>query len=132
MTGQEFTAGVHHIAVLVDDLAIAERFYCDVVGLALDRRHFGEDGHMRSIWLNLGHGAILMLELATDKGERQARGLSPGWHMLAFRIRADQRTSLIKHLQTHGIPITGETPHTIYIKDPCGNRVGFSHWPEQS
>src|SRR5689334_772473 len=58
---------VHHVAVLVADLARAERFYGGVLGLAVIKRHDDARGAPRSIWFALGDetGAFLAVELAT-------------------------------------------------------------------
>src|SRR5688572_20727804 len=58
-------AAVHHLALLVDDLPAAERFYRDVLGLPVLRRWPDADGGERSVWLDLGGGAFLALERAT-------------------------------------------------------------------
>jgi len=54
---------VHHVAIKVLDLARAERFFVQTLGLVVVRRWPAPDGHgERSLWLDLGAGAFLALE----------------------------------------------------------------------
>ncbi len=113
---------IHHLALLVQDLARAERFYTQVLGLAVLRRW-----DERSVWLDLGQGAFLALERAS--GPRSDEG---GWHMAALTIGPTERATWISRLAAAGHPIFDSTPYTIYVRDPEGNRVGLSHWPQAS
>lgn len=101
---------LHHLAISVRDLEIAEKFYAGVLGLPVMSRQPG-----KSVWLDLG-GAILMLE----KGAGGA-----GTHVLALRISREQRATWAAK-----IPVEGQTAYTIYTRDPDGNRVGLSHYPD--
>lgn len=116
-------AGLHHIAVLVENLERAAAFYENVLGLPVLERH---DGGARSIWLKAGE-AILMLERA-ERGPRRGPQ-APGWHLIALRIDAAERERVEAHLGAHGVDIVDRTDYTLYIEDPEGNRVGLSHYP---
>jgi len=122
--------GVHHVAVKVADLARAEAFYVGVLGLPVLRRWPSADGSRdRSIWLDLGAGAFLAIE--RSEGEVPAKSENaPGIHLLALRIRCDDRQSWIAKLAQAGFPIYQHTDFTIYAQDPEGNRIGLSHWGE--
>ena len=50
--------GHHHLAIQVKDLAAAERFYVQVLGLRVLRRWPFDDGRPgeRSVWLSVGRG----------------------------------------------------------------------------
>jgi catechol-2,3-dioxygenase len=127
------TGGVHHIAVLVRDLAVMETFYREVLGLPVLRR----DGQ-RSVWLDLGAGAFLALETspvsaaaaapatAGDDGER------PGLHLLALRIARDERDAWARRFAEAGVDVYRRTAYTLYVRDPEGNRLGVSHFPEEA
>jgi glyoxylase I family protein len=124
--------GFHHLAIKVRDLAAAERFYCEILELPVQRRWPSSDGQGdRSLWLDLGAGAFLALERATlertplDEEE-------PGLHLVALRIERDQRQAWIERLAGKGVPLYRQTDYTIYVRDPEGNRIGLSHWPEAS
>ena len=120
---------LHHLAIKVRDLAAAERFYCEVLGLPVQRRWPSDDGQGRSLWLDLGAGAFLALERATlarvPLGEED-----PGLHMVALRIERHERRAWIERLTAAGAPPYRQTDFTIYVRDPEGNRIGLSHWPE--
>ncbi len=119
---------IHHLAILVADLAGAEAFYCGVLGFRIERRWAEKDGTTRSIWLKVGNDALLMLEKAEPKAARRAEG-GGGWHMLAFTIDATDRARLEAKLAKRGIAIEGRTDYTLYFRDPEGNRLALSHWP---
>jgi catechol 2,3-dioxygenase-like lactoylglutathione lyase family enzyme len=124
---------VHHIAIKAVDLPRLERFYCDVLGLSVLRRWPAPDGAGdRSVWLDLGAGGIeafLALERASQP--RPALGEEePGLHMLAMRITRDDRDAWIDRLGQAGVAVYRQTDYTIYVKDPEGNRIGLSHWPD--
>ncbi len=121
---------VHHLALKAMDLPRMERFYRDVLGLAVVRRWPAPDGQGdRSVWLDLGAGTFLALERATQP--RQPPGEEePGLHMLALRIARAERVDWIRKLGEAGAPLYRHTDYTIYVKDPEGNRIGLSHWPD--
>lgn len=121
-------AGVHHVALLVRDLARAERFYRDVLGLAVLRRWPAEAGGERSVWLDLGGGTFLALERAGD--QPPADDAAPGWHLLALRIARAERAAWARRLEAAGVPVYRRTPFTLYVRDPEGNPVGLSHHPD--
>ena len=119
---------VHHIAVLVEDLALAEAFYTGVLGLRVDRRWPDEKGGTRSVWLALGRDAILMLERAKPGAKRRADD-GAGWHLLALTIAAADRDRIESQLRRKGVTIEKKSDYTLYVRDPEGNRIGLSHYP---
>jgi glyoxylase I family protein len=122
-------SGTHHIAVKVADLARAESFYVSVLGLPVSRRWPSADGRQdRSVWLDLGAGAFLALERG-EKGPQKSENAS-GIHLLALRIRRDEREAWASKLAEAGYAVYHQTSFTIYVQDPEGNRIGLSHWPE--
>jgi len=121
----------HHLAVQVADLGACERFYTEVLGLPVLRRWPAEAGGDRSVWLSLGPGFLAL--------ERAAAAPAPGapWHdgrpgllLVALRIAPGERASWEARLAAAGVPVVHRTPHTLYLRDPEGNRIGLSHWPE--
>ena len=128
--------GFHHLAIQVRDLRDAERFYRDVLGLAVLRRWPAQDGQPgeRSVWLDVGDGGFLALEVVAagaTAAEDAARATRPGLHLVALRIERATRTSWEHRLAAAGVPVEARTPFTLYVRDPEGNRVGLSHWPDE-
>jgi len=128
-------AGVHHVAILVRDLPAAEAFYGGLLGLAVLRRWPVDParptGSERSIWLDAGEGAFLALE-RTDAPGVESDSERPGLHLVALRIRAHERSVWERHLAAAGVPVYRRTDYTLYVRDPEGNRVGLSHWPDEA
>ena len=121
---------VHHIAIKVRDLARAEHFFVQTLGLAVLRRWPAQEGSgERSLWLDLGAGAFLALERSSNDGDPLAAD-GPGLHLLALRIERAERQAWIDRLANAGVALYQQTPFTIYCTDPEGNRIGLSHWPE--
>jgi hypothetical protein len=81
------------------------------------------------VWLQLGMGVVA---LEACEGEPQPppwRSPQPGLHLLAVEIAWQNRAVWLGHLQHCGIAVEFESPWTIYIRDPEGNRIGLSHFP---
>jgi len=51
-------------------------------------------------------------------------------HLLALRIERAERQEWIDRLAKAGVPLNEQTAFTIYCRDPEGNRIGLSHWPD--
>src|SRR5580658_876403 len=98
---------VHHLAFRTRDLTRLERFYTDVLGLVIARRH--ED---RSVWLRAG-GTLLMLELAEDE-EPEVQGETK--ELVAFAVEAPDVDRWRRVLEANAIPIEGETAYTLYFR----------------
>ena len=121
---------IHHVAVKVVDLARAEDFYVGVLGVPVLRRWPAADGKSeRSLWLDLGDGAFLALERATEVAPVKSEEAA-GLHLVALQISRSDRDAWIAKLAQAGHPICQQTDYTIYVRDPEGNRIGLSHWPE--
>ena len=127
---------IHHLAVVVKSLARAEHFYASVVGLRVIERRMDDDGYPRAIWLELGAvstaggaGAFLALEKARVEAPTRVDE-APGWHCVAFAIARGERERWRERLQRAGHRVERESPFSIYTRDPDGNLVAFSHYPE--
>ena len=124
--------GFHHLAIQVKALEDVAGFYQDVLGLREIERHHGEDGRLRSIWLDVGGGGFLALERveaspAPDPSFRDGR---PGLFLIAIRVPRAERAHIRSELERRGIPLVHETRWTLYVRDPEGNRVALSHHPD--
>lgn len=125
--------GHHHLAVQVKDLARAERFYVDVLGLKVLRRWPWDDGRPgeRSVWLSVGAGEeFLALEACeADRPPAPFRDPHGGLHLLALRILASERRQWEQALAERGVEVVHRSKWTLYLRDPEGNRIGLSHFP---
>jgi catechol 2,3-dioxygenase-like lactoylglutathione lyase family enzyme len=110
---------IHHLAVLVEDLARAEAFYVGVLGLPILRRWTDDVGAPRSFWLDL-EGAFLAVERGEPRG---------GLHCVALAITNQERETWRARLTSAGVAIERESPFTLYFRDPEGNLLGLSHYP---
>jgi glyoxylase I family protein len=138
------TRGLHHLAIKVRDLAAAERFYCGVLGLPVVRRWPAEVGTgERSIWVDSGDGAFLAVEVALGDGDGDEDGDGEeeeeeeedgeeeiGLFLVALRIEAGERGQWRERLRAAGVEVYRQTAFTLYVRDPEGNRIGLSHYPE--
>ena len=126
-TSAAITGGLHHLALVTADVARAERFYADLLGLACLRRQ--EDAHgLRSVWLDLGGEAFLALERADLEGPLRTDA-APGLHCLSLSIARHDRIRVKEMLEDMGYPAVRETAFTFYVRDPDGILVGISHYP---
>ncbi|HEY7726448.1 MAG TPA: VOC family protein [Anaeromyxobacteraceae bacterium] len=123
--------GLHHVALLCADLEACERFYREAIGLRVLRRWPRPGEGDRSVWLDAGDGTFLALERAAA-APGGASGAGPGWHVVALRIEPGDRQPLEARLAARGVAVVRRTPHTLFVLDPEGNRVGLSHWPAEA
>ncbi len=126
--------GLHHVAIQCADLGGCERFYRDVLGLAVLRRWPLDSGGDRSVWLDVGDGSsFLALERADSAAEPGPwRDGKPGLHLVALRIAPSERAAWEKRLAAAGVPVVHRTRWTIYFRDPEGNRIGLTHHPQEA
>jgi catechol 2,3-dioxygenase-like lactoylglutathione lyase family enzyme len=118
---------VHHLALGARDVKRVATFYRDLLGLREVYRHHEPDGSLRSIWLDLG-GPVLMIE-RTGEPVRLVQGAGAGPFLLALAAAPSERSMLEKSLGASGFPVDSRTKHTIFLRDPEGNRVAISSYP---
>jgi len=119
---------LHHVALGARDVAAVARFYQDVLGLPESARHLTEDGELRSVWLDLS-GALLMIERTLDP-TRRVEGVGAGPFLLAFRVSPDARAAFEQRVVAAGATIESRSDFSSYFRDPEGNRVAVSHYPD--
>ncbi len=110
------TLRIHHLALRAHDPGVTERFYVSVLGLRVLARHDARG----SVWLDAS-GVVVMIERA---GPREPRVPQDTKELVAFAI--DDLPAWRRRLADAGVPVEAETPHTLYIRDPDGRRVGLS------
>lgn len=112
-------------ALYVDDLARAQDFYGQVLGLELHSQLPG-----RHLFFRCGDGMLLLfLPEATSKpsGDIPTHGASGPGHV-AFAIQEDNLANWKAHLQQHNVAVETEITwpsggRSIYFRDPAGNSV---------
>jgi glyoxylase I family protein len=124
----------HHLAIQCADLDRCERFYREVLGLAVLRRWPREQGGGdRSVWLSVGGdeaSGFLALERAEAPAvQRPWRDGRAGLHLVALAIPPAERHAWEDRLAMAGVPVVHRTRWTLYVLDPEGNRVGLTHYP---
>lgn len=123
--------GVLETCLYAADLAAAERFYTDVIGLAVHARLEG-----RHVFFRCGEGMFLVFNpSATAQGMHVSAGAEPrlrhgatGPGHVAFRIDRAVLDAWRDRLAVVGAVIEAEVtwPHggrSIYTRDPAGNSV---------
>ncbi len=115
---------IFETVIYADDLAAAERFYTEVLGLELYSRF--------DVALSFRCQGGVLLIFDPDKASRPNRGVpSHGTHgpgHLAFAARADELDAWRAHLREHGVEIEMEVNWeqggtSLYFRDPAGNSL---------
>jgi catechol-2,3-dioxygenase len=122
------TIGLYEMALEVDDLGAAERFYRDVIGLQVVQR-WGED--RPAVWFALGRQSFLGLwshEAGGAKAIHRARG---GAHVhFAIRVPRGALPAYERRFAALGVPyeefVFSATNRALYVDDPDGNVVELS------
>jgi glyoxylase I family protein len=118
---------IHHIALQVTDLTQARTFYETILGFTVSRVQ------PHSVWLAAGD-SIVMLEtcsgaVASTEAWADPR---PGPFVVAFGISPQERGPLRERLTAGGVVIDHETDFSMYLRDPFGARLAFSHYPDKA
>ena len=111
---------IHHLALLSADCQRSLAFYGGLLRLAEQNRQLHDDGTLRSVWLDAG-GIVLMIERAL---RGRPAGADGSQHLLCFAV--DDLAVWETRLVQAGVSIEDRTPHTLYVSDPDGHRVGLS------
>lgn len=121
---------VHHLALGARDVARVSEFYRTVFELPERARYYHADDTLRSVWLS-AEGTLLMIELSDQPESAQAGSIRPGLFLIAFEASAERRSLLEQRLEARGAHIERRTEFTSYTRDPEGNQVAISHFPER-
>jgi glyoxylase I family protein len=114
---------IHHVAVIVTDLAAAKAFYGDVLGLEeLPRPPFDFEG----AWYAVGDRQLHLIVHGPARTLRGTREIdSRDGH---FAVRVDDYDGTLARLRSRGIAVresrVNPTPWAqIYVTDPDGNVI---------
>jgi catechol 2,3-dioxygenase-like lactoylglutathione lyase family enzyme len=118
----------HHLfetALYVDDLAVAERFYVEVLGLEVESRLPN-----RGLALRCDSGVLLLFDPKATQVKDSAlpaHGTVGAGH-IAFLATAEELPSWRAQLAAHGVGIEEEVEWeqgglSLYFRDPAGNSL---------
>lgn len=109
----------------VDDLAQAEHFYCEVLGLSVESRQEG-----RHVFFHCGKRMLLLFNpLASRESTDHFPGhgsFGPGH--VAFGVRAAELPAWLDHLKANNVAIEKiidwpQGGRSVYFRDPAGNSL---------
>ena len=117
--------GILETCVYVDDLSVAEAFYCNTLGLELVSRQPG-----RHVFLRCGNRMLLIFnpqQSATMDSDLPPHGTQGVGH-LAFAVPEAELDRWKQHLAAAGVEIEREIDwprggRSIYFRDPAGNSL---------
>lgn len=120
----EWLSGIHHVALIVSDLAAARHFYVDLLGLRELAAHYRAERDSWKVDLQLPDGRQLELFTFPQAPSRPSRPEALGLRHLAFRV--GDLDGLIQHLANAGVhcepvridPYTGA--RFTFLPDPDG------------
>jgi catechol 2,3-dioxygenase-like lactoylglutathione lyase family enzyme len=111
--------------VYAEDLAAAERFYADVLGLVVHAREAG-----RHVFFRVGAGSMLLIfdPRTTARGDGLPGHGAAGPGHFALGVRAATLPAWRAWLAECGVPIEQEVTWprggvSLYFRDPAGNAV---------
>lgn len=122
--------GIDHVVLRVRDVAVMQRFYCDVLGCTVEKIQ----AHIGLTQLRAGQQLIDLVDVDGTLGREG--GAPPGregrnMDHLCLRLQPFDAAAIAEHLRAHGIApgevvsrfgAEGEGP-SMYIADPEGNVV---------
>lgn len=130
---------IDHVVLRVVDLARMERFYCDVLGCAVEKRQ----DDIGLVQLRAGRSLVDLVPIDGPLGRKG--GAPPGREgrnvdHVCFRVEPFDADAIHDHLARHGVcagevvqryGAEGEGP-SIYVDDPEGNTVELKGPPSTS
>ena len=114
---------INHIAIVVNDLEAAQRFWAQALDLPLERVADVEEEAVKVAFLTAGPGKIELVQ-PTDEGSGVARYLrkrGPGMHHLCFEV--PDIDAAMDRLRSFDIELINETPR----ESSDGRRYAFVH-----
>src|SRR5579864_5194196 len=114
-----------HVVVRVTDLARAEKFYGDLLGLPIIARY--DANGLKMTFFTLGNHHDFAVMLVSGEGSSTSEN-AVGLHHVAFNIgsKLDELYEAKAKLEAAGItpvPVDHEVTKSLYFADPDGNGV---------
>jgi catechol 2,3-dioxygenase-like lactoylglutathione lyase family enzyme len=122
---------IDHVEVFVRDIAVAEQWYRDVLGLTRVAAWDPEP-------VMVGRGGTKLALFLASPGSRRKTSRSPATregrgniHRIAFLTDRRGLAAAQKRLEEHGVKVRGPVDHgtwrSIYFTDPDGIRLEITH-----
>jgi len=122
--------GIDHVVLRVRDVAVMQRFYCEVLGCTVEKIQ----AHIGLTQLRAGNSLIDLVDVNCTLGREG--GAPPGregrnMDHLCLRVQPFDAAAIAAHLRSHGVApgdvvsrygAEGQGP-SMYISDPEGNVV---------
>ena len=121
------TRGIRHVALLCADIGAMERFYCDVLGYAVEWRPSATE-----LYLTRGEDNLALHALAAPRSDAAETKLD---HIGLLMSRPEDVDAWADYLQQKGLKLdTAPRTHrdgarSFYLRDPEGNRLQFLYHP---
>ncbi|MGH9101040.1 MAG: VOC family protein [Acidimicrobiales bacterium] len=115
-----------HLALVVGDVEKSKAFYHDILGLAIREEDPDHGGTFLGVG-RYGHNVDLF-PVSAVSSDQLAELNGQRLHHLALRVATEEDLhEAYRSLKEAGVPIEAtkahESQHSIYLKDPDGNRV---------
>lgn len=120
-------AALHHLALGGRDVRLLADFYTKSFELPFAATHLRKDGSLRSIWLRLEPGLLMIEE--TEQTIKEVVGIGAGLFLLAFSVPNEKRMEVEERIMSHGGTLESRSEFTSYGRDPEGNRIAISSYP---
>jgi catechol 2,3-dioxygenase-like lactoylglutathione lyase family enzyme len=122
--------GVHHIGILVADLAQAEAFATEVLGLRVARRMTLPEQSTEAVLLDCGGVRIELIAIDDpDVRDRRARVPGAAAEIEHVALAVDDLDAEARRLADHGLRLTAVPGHAEEVDEPLaigGTRSLFS------
>jgi methylmalonyl-CoA/ethylmalonyl-CoA epimerase len=117
---------VNHIAIAVEDISEALKFWRDTLGLEVTHIEDVPTQKSRIAFLPLSEGAVELVEPTTEESgiARFLNSSSTGMHHICLEV--DDIEAMLAHLKSKDIRLIDETPQTC-----DGRKIAFIH-PEST
>jgi methylmalonyl-CoA/ethylmalonyl-CoA epimerase len=117
---------INHIAIVVEDISEALKFWRDTLGLELSHKEDIPAQDSRIAFLPLAKGAVELVEPTTEESgiARFLKSSSTAMHHICLEV--DDIEAMLAHLKSKDIRLIDETPQT---RD--GRKIAFIH-PEST
>jgi len=119
---------IHHIAITSESVERLAAFYRTLPGLFVISENM-EGDVLRSVWFGTNNSkSIIMIE----KGERKAPQALIFDLISSLVFQTDPQEDEVMKLFDRIFPIIeSRTENTFYFRDPDGNQLGYSAYPEK-